>query len=258
MTTPSPWGRKVLSEDDEGDLRAHFCGALEVIAGSRSPLGAMLDRLKFGLPRDAGYNMTPDGCFDDGCSMTRWFQHDDRGLVVYDAKVAHRNVAEDRLIDNLELIRRHRMIRVALNTMPREQVEVLQRVYAPIPMGRVWGLVTAFGDRETAAVAVYHAEVEANDERAKVVATRDAVLVHDGDPIAAEHAPGASAWTAINELRKRATGSPKAKAELASRRDTARREIEQAKAAYAEAIRAVRLAMRAQRRVRFEVTVGLA
>lgn len=218
--------KKILSEDDEGDLRAHFCGALSVIGGLRSNLGAMLQRMQ--AARKKGF-IDPD---EQEQGFVKSYYHDeDRGLIVYDANVYARNVAEDNMIQNLENIRRHKAIRVALNLLPRDQVEVLACVYTPVPIGRVWGLITAFGDREHAAVAVHQMSISL---------------------------PGESQWAALNDLRKRASSSPKAKAELDARKAIAGEAIEAAKVAYAAAIRAVKLELRLRKRIRFEPTIGLA
>ncbi len=203
-----------LTQDQEEELRGYFGGALDVLAGSRSPLGSMLERMKYQLPNNdggwRGYTMGHDGN-----------PHKDE-LVMNDA--------EDRLIAAMAIVARHRIIRSAIVTLSRSQAAVLRTVFSPIPEQLVLGLVSAFDDRETAAVALLSVTVDA---------------------------PGASRSSKLRELTERTKGrknkgpSEKAVAELTERRLAAKAAIRDAIAVYVAALGNVQRAAREAKRKRF-------
>jgi hypothetical protein len=207
-----------LTQDQEEELRGFFGGALEVAVGCRSPLGSMLDRMKYKLP--------PDGIVG---LRRNYYADDDRGAVVGWQPVIV-NDAEDRLIDAAMLVARQRIIRRALHTLSRAQVDVLRTAFSPIPEQLVLGLVSTFGDRETAAVVLLSVSVDA---------------------------PGASRREKLRALIERANGdkrkkvgpSEKAVAEITDRRLAAKLAIGEAIDRYLIALRdAQRAAREAKRR----------
>jgi hypothetical protein len=219
-----------LTIDQEDDLRGYFGGLLEVVAGCRSPLGSMLDRMKYQLPRDlGGYQRTFAGVDD----VPRGFQTDVAGAQ------AGRHDAEDKLIQAMEIVVRQRTIRAALRAIEPGLAGVLRVVYSPIPEQLVLGLVSAFEDRETAAVAML------------------------GVPVPA---PGGSKREKLRALIERANGdkrrkigpSDKACAELNERRTDAKVKIRAAVDAYVNALRDVQRRAREAKRRRFEMLLAQA
>jgi hypothetical protein len=203
-----------LTQDQEDDLRGFFGGALDVLAGSRSALGPMLERMKYHLPNgDGGWR---------GYTMGRDGNPHKEELVANDA--------EERLIAAMVIVARQRIIRSAMATLTRSQAEVLRTVFSPIPEQLVLGLVSAFENRETAAVALLSVAVDT---------------------------PGASRAKKLRELAERARGrknqgpSEKARAELADRCLAAKAAIRDAVDAYIAALREVQRAAREAKRRRF-------
>ncbi len=204
-----------LTQDQEDDLRGFFCGALEVAVGCRSALGPALDRAR-----------------RSGNRQARHFDDDDGRPTVFMSELPH-NDAEDRLIDAIALIARQRLIRTALATLTRSQAQVLRAVFSPIPEQLVLGLVSAFGDRETAAVALLDVAVDAPG------ASRRPVL-------------RALVDRAKGDKRKKQGASEKARAELEERRLAAKLAIRSSVDVYVAALRSVQCQAREAKRRRFE------
>ncbi len=219
-----------LTIDQEDDLRGYFGGLLEVVAGCRSPLGSLLDRMKYQLPRDLGAYQRTSATVEDA---PMGFQTDVSGAQ------GGRHDAEDKLIEAMGIVARQRTIRAALRAIEPGLAGVLRVVYSPIPEQLVVGLVSAFDDRETAAVAM--------------------LGVHVG-------APGASKREVLRALIERAKGdkrrkigpSEKARAELDERRTAAKMNIRAAVDQYVHALRDVQRRGREASRRRFEMLVAQA
>ncbi len=216
-----------LTQDQEEDLRGFFGGALEVAVGCRSPLGSMLERMKYKLPPDNIVGL-----------RRNYYADDKRGAVVGWQPVIV-NDAEDRLIEAAMLVARQRIIRGALERLSRAQVEVLRTAFSPIPEQLVLGLVSTFGDRETAAVALLSMSVDA---------------------------PGASRREKMRAQIERANGdkrkkvgpSEKAAAELNDRRLAAKAAIREAIDGYVAALRDAQRSARESKRQRLAALMAKA
>jgi hypothetical protein len=192
-----------MGNQAELEIRGFFEGSLETVAGHRSSLGGMLDRLKYGLPQITAS--------DNECDM---------GEVMIE-------------------LAQHGRVRRALLRLPAPYIAALRVCYSPIPLGLVWGLITACGGvtgrgREVAALVVSRAAVTA---------------------------PGASQWLTVDQLRQAASRRKKtaeksaAADELASMVRDARRDLRAAEEAFDRAWHDVAREDSGHRHERFRRTV---